>query len=141
MLLISRFFPVGVPQPQQTADDSEESNEGAKNINDSTNIEAEEQHNSLHNEADEVVVEAKRRRKSPPVQIRQHKEDERPPSSALNESPEADVRPTKSGLSLKSPLDLETRNESPTGKTGEESSPDMAGSIQAALAALQVKSL
>lgn len=94
---------------------------------------------SQSNDDQEVVVsEAKRRRKSPPVQIKQHKG---------NDSSFEDSKPFKGGLSLKSPLDLESRNNvaresvsppvSSSGAKEPEQNGDMASSIQAALAALQ----
>ena len=157
--MISRFYApaaAGSKNDVGNNDPELEINEGAKNINDisASNIEHQgnEEKASSHdgnNEADEVVVEAKRRRKSPPVHLRHHKEQDelslqRPPSSSFNESPE-DSKLGKAGLSLKSPLDLESssREEPPSSpassSTNKEDSspPDAAGSIQAALAALQ----
>ena len=126
----------------------------SKNITDS-NIEEDERascndggnNQDAASSSDEVVVEAKRRRKSPPVQIsrqQQNKED-------FNESLEthnAVVPKIGKGLSLKSASDLEAEpsasaaaseatstSSSSAGK--EEGNQDMAGSIQAALAALQ----
>lgn len=123
--------------------ESKETNEastGAKNINDSSNIEEDSEKASCNDgnnlEDDEVVVAAKRRRKSPPVQISrqqsQNKED-------FNESLETPtLAKVGKGLSLKSASDLEEpENTSTSSKEGNEGNQDMAGSIQAALAALQ----
>ena len=122
--------------------DVKESHEGSKNINDSNIEEAEKaSSNDGNNDSDEVVVEAKRRRKSPPVQIRQKEPEDslfqpqRPPSSSLSEpSCEEPKR-----LSLKSPLDLETRgrDEVMSPSPRKQSETEMANSIQAAMAALQ----
>ena len=132
---------------------------GKHNINDSSaNIEEVEKasSNDGNNDgmADEVVVsEAKRRRKSPPVQIRQKADaqmpedgsgggifsPQRPPSSSMSE-PSCEEPPPKR-LSLKSPLDLEARSDrgamsSPSPRP-KQSESEMANSIQAALTALQ----
>ena len=130
----------------------------SKNITDS-NIEEDERascndggnNQDAASSSDEVVVEAKRRRKSPPVQIsrqQQNKED-------FNESLEthnAVVPKIGKGLSLKSASDLEqaeqppsslpaseaTSSTSSSSASKDEGNPDnMAGSVQAALAALQ----
>ena len=81
-----------------------------------------------------MVVAAKRRRKSPPVQISrqqsQNKED-------FNESLETPaLAKVGKGLSLKSASDLEEPETAST-SSKEEGNQDMAGSVQAALAALQ----
>ena len=125
-----------------------------KNINDSSsNIEEDERAscndgNNLDASSDEVVVEAKRRRKSPPVQI--SRQQSQPHKEDFNESLETNNAVPKigKGLSLKSASDLEAEpsasaaaseatstSSSSAGK--EEGNQDMAGSIQAALAALQ----
>lgn len=126
------FYSVGKPAnnvplpPSSRGDSISEEDINEKNI-ENTNEDNEEH----TNDADEVVVEAKRRRKSPPVQIRQASQQAKlEDEPSFNESLESE-KPVAGRLSLKSPLDLEARNETESPK------PDMAGSIQAALAALQ----
>ena len=101
---------------------------------------------SSHHTADSEeskLNEAKRRRKSPPVQIKQSKESEERPNSALFDD---NLEPTakRLGLSLKSPLDLELRisadeSSSPPASAAntEDNKPNPSNGFQAALAAWQ----